>query len=260
MPHYVYLIKYIHPTSQQGLTRPAGSPGSSTLLLGENRCLQLDKELKFLWIHRNLPLQPPLVKVCTLLAGHSQGHCVSSLSCAQGRSIKAQMRDWSQTNFYKIQKQHHFTWFLWTWLLWSPRHHALENKAVSALFDSLWGTWGFGEGNLAVHAHCFYSKRKRTFLPAPERVCPQSFSSESSIQIWCTVSCISLLPNSQIHFLPGSGAHLYHSKSGSEAKIWWVMPRPFCCDLTVLRWMKSSGEICSPHRNNCCQRQLSGAW
>lgn len=126
--------------------------------------------------------------------------------------------------------------------------------------DSLWGTWGFGEGNLAVHARCFYSKRKRTFLPAPERVCPQSFSSESSIQIWCTVSCISLLPNSQIHFLPGSGAHLYHSKSGSEAKIWWVMPRPFCCDLTVLRWMKSSGEICSPHRNNCCQRQLSGAW
>lgn len=160
MPHYVYLIKYIHPTSQQGLTRPAGSPGSSTLLLGEHRCLQLDKELKFLWIHRNLPLQPPLVKVCTLLAGHSQGHCVSSLSCAQGRSIKAQMRDWSQTNFYKIQKQHHFTWFLWTWLLWSPRHHALENKAVSALFRFFVRDMGFWRGEPSCSCPLLLLKKK----------------------------------------------------------------------------------------------------
>lgn len=46
------------------------------------------------------------------------------------------------------------------------------------------------------------------------------------------------------------------SLSGSEAKVWQIMPRPFCCELSKLSWMKSSEEIRSPQRNYCCQRQL----
>lgn len=214
----------------------------------------------------NLPefaLHLPLVKMCTLLAGHiprSFHWRVITLLC--WRQADLSRFNWEpELNFYKTKKQHDFAWVCKSGCcsFQETKHScALENKAISWWFQVLGESSGVLEmGSLLLVPTASIQKENGCFCQVLKE-CGHSLSClESNIQISCTVSCIPLLPNSQTYLLSGKG--VYHSKSGSEAKVWQIMPQTLCYEMSKLSWMKSSKEICSPYRNRC-QRQLSGVW
>lgn len=120
--HYVYVVKYVHPVSQQELTLPAGSPGSSNSYWESTDAFSWAKSWnssKFAWICltptscQNVhPACRPPPKVIPL-----EGQHFAVLKTT--RSTKVQLRAWTQ-----LLQDQETAWFLLRlqiWLLQSPR-------------------------------------------------------------------------------------------------------------------------------------------